>query len=192
MLKTERFVKVSIKSASKLRQWLKANHTQNESVWLVLYKKAFGKYYVPKINIIDELLCFGWIDGMARKATEHMYLLLVSPRRIEHWAESYKKRITVLKAENRMTEAGIKAVEQSKQNGTWNLMDDVDALLIPSDFAKCLKENPIALKNFDAFGNSSKRFMLRHIKIAKSSKTRQKRISQITQLALQNQKLPGS
>ena len=192
MVKNERFIQVEIKSTDELREWLQLNHTQKVSVWLVLYKKSYGKYYVPKQDIIDELLCFGWLDGMARKVNEDTYLLLVSSRRIEHWAESYKRRIRVLEAENKMADAGIKAVEQSKQNGSWNYMDDVDALIKPPDFIKCLEENPPAMENFDAFGASSKRYMLRYIKIAKTAKTRKSRINDITSLAKENKKLLGS
>ncbi len=192
MVKTERFIQVEVKSAGDLRQWLQENHAQKESIWLILYKKSFGRYYIPKLDIIDELLCFGWLDGMARKVDENKYLLLVSPRRIDHWAESFKKRITVLQAENRMAAAGIAAVERSKQNGGWQLMDDVDALTKPLDFVACLEEYPPAIANFDRFGASSKRFMLRYIKISKTALTRQKRILEIAKLAQQNEKLPGS
>jgi uncharacterized protein YdeI (YjbR/CyaY-like superfamily) len=192
MVKTENFIQVEITSATQLREWLEQNHTQKESIWLVLYKKSFGKYYFPKQDIIDELLCFGWIDGIARKVNDDTYLLMVSPRRIEHWAESYKRRIKILEAENRMSEAGIKAVQQSKENGSWHFMDDVDALIKPADFIKCLEEHPPALKNFDAFGASNKRFMLRYIKKAKTKETRAKYIVLIATLAAQNKKLPGS
>jgi uncharacterized protein YdeI (YjbR/CyaY-like superfamily) len=192
MVKTECFIQVEIKSTDELREWLQQNHTQKESVWLVLYKKSYGKYYISKQDIIDELLCFGWLDGMARKVNEDTYLLLVSPRRIEHWAESYKQRIKLLEAENRMSDAGIKAVEQSKQNGSWNYMDDVDALIKPQDFVKCLEEHPPAMANFDAFNASSKRNMLRYIKLAKTKETRAKNIELISTLAAQNKKLPGS
>jgi uncharacterized protein YdeI (YjbR/CyaY-like superfamily) len=71
-------------------------------------------------------------------------------------------------------------------------MDDVDALIKPSDFIEWLEENPPAMKCFDAFGVSSKRFMLRHIKIAKTESTRAKRINEITLLAKEGKRMPGS
>ena len=71
-------------------------------------------------------------------------------------------------------------------------MDDVDALIKPADFIKCLEENPPAMNCFDAFGSSIKRFIIRHIKIAKTADTRTKRIIEITLLAKQNKKLAGS
>jgi uncharacterized protein YdeI (YjbR/CyaY-like superfamily) len=71
-------------------------------------------------------------------------------------------------------------------------MDDVDKLIKPAEFLKCLEEHPPALQCFDAFGNASKRFMLRYIKIAKTPATRLKRINEIAVLAQKGEKLKGS
>jgi uncharacterized protein YdeI (YjbR/CyaY-like superfamily) len=87
-----------------------------------------------------------------------------------------------------MTEAGRASVLVSKRNGLWNFMDDVDTLIKPAGFAVSLLENPPVMNNFEAFGKSSKCFMLRFIKIAKTADTRAKRINEITLLAKQNKK----
>lgn len=192
MVKTENFVQVEITSANQLREWLQQNHTQKESIWLVTYKKEIKEKYVSTQEILDEILCFGWIDGIRRKLDEQKTMQLISPRQVQHWTKTYKDRFAKLEKEGRMTEAGRQAVLVSKQNGLWNFMNDVDALIKPPDFIKCLEENPPAMQCFDSFGASSKRFMLRHIKIAKTAETRVKRINEITLLAKQNKKLPGS
>jgi uncharacterized protein YdeI (YjbR/CyaY-like superfamily) len=192
MVKTENFVQVEVRSAIELRGWLQQNHTQKESIWLVTYKKEIKDKYVSVQEVLDELLCFGWIDGVRRKLDELKTMQLISPRQVQHWTKTYKDRFAKLEKEGRMTEAGRQSVLISKQNGLWNFMDDVDALVKPPDFIKCLEDNPPAIQFFDAFGASSKRFMLRHIKIAKTAFTRAKRINEITLLAKQNKKLPGS
>jgi uncharacterized protein YdeI (YjbR/CyaY-like superfamily) len=156
-----------------------------------LQKRGKRKVCFPQ-EILDEILCFGWMDGVRRKLDEQKTMQLISPRQVQHWTKTYKDRFAKLEKEGRMTDAGKQSVLVSKQNGLWNFMDDVDALIKPSDFIKCLEENPPAMNYFDAFGASSKRFMLRHIKIAKTTDTRIKRITEITLLAKQNKKLPGS
>jgi uncharacterized protein YdeI (YjbR/CyaY-like superfamily) len=192
MVKTENFIQVEISSAIQLREWLQKNHTQKESIWLVTYKKEVKEKYVSTQEILDELLCFGWIDGVRRKLDEQKAMQLISSRQVQHWTKTYKDRFAKLEKEGRMTDAGRAAVLVSKQNGLWNFMDDVDALIKPQDFIKCLEETPPAMKHFDAFGAASKRFMLRHIKIAKTAATRAKRILEISLLAKENKKLPGS
>ncbi len=191
MIKTENFIQVEIKERKALRNWLLKNYAQKESIWLIVYKKEFGIYYIPKQEIIDELLCFGWLDGIVRKIDADKYLLLISPRRIEHWSDTYKRRIPILEKANLMMPSGIQAVTASKQNGLWDFMNDVDALIKPFDFETCLKTMPDALTNFNAFGASSQRFTLRWIKLAKTEATRTKRIKQAATLANQNKKIPG-
>jgi uncharacterized protein YdeI (YjbR/CyaY-like superfamily) len=192
MVKTENFVKVEVSSVSELRNWLTINHTQKESVWLVTFKKQIPDKYVSIPEVLDELLCFGWIDGIRRKLDETRTMQLISSRQVQHWTKTYKDRFQKLDREGRMTDAGRDAVLLSKKNGLWDFMEDVDKLIKPKDFLNSLEENPPALQNFDGFGNSSKRFMLRYIKIAKTPETRAKRINHITTLAKQNIKLPGS
>ncbi|MDZ7605733.1 MAG: YdeI/OmpD-associated family protein [Cyclobacteriaceae bacterium] len=192
MVKSENFIQVEISSAIQLREWLKQNHNQKDSIWLVTFKNEIKEKYVSTQEILDEILCFGWIDGVRRKLDEKRTMQLISPRKVQHWTKTYKDRFAKLEKEGRVTDAGREAVLVSKRNGLWNFMDDVDALIKPPDFIKCLNENPPAMNCFDAFGASSKRFMLRHIKIAKTADTRAKRITEITLLAKQNKKLPGS
>lgn len=192
MVKTENFKQIEICSPAQLREWLLQNHTQKESIWLVTFKKEHKEKYVSTQAILDEILCFGWIDGIRRKLDEQKTMQLISPRQVQHWTKTYKDRFVKLEKEGRMTDAGREAVLVSKRNGLWNFMDDVDALIKPPDFIKCLEENPPAMNCFDGFGASSKRFMLRYIKIAKTADTRAKRMNEITLLAKQNKKLPGS
>ncbi len=192
MVKTENFIQVEVSSPQQLRDWLAKNHTQKESIWLVTYKKEVEDKYVSTSQVLDELLCFGWIDGIKRKLDEERTMQLISPRQVQHWTKTYKDRFAKLEKEGQMTDAGRICALESKRVGLWDFMDDVDALIKPEDFTKSLEEYPSALVNFDAFSSSSKRFMLRYIKIAKTLQTRAKRIKQISELASKNIKLPGS
>ena len=63
MIKAENFNKIEITSQEELRTWLMKNHMQTESVWLVTYKKSVPDKYVSRWDVLDELICFGWIDG---------------------------------------------------------------------------------------------------------------------------------
>jgi uncharacterized protein YdeI (YjbR/CyaY-like superfamily) len=192
MVKTENFKQVEVSSAVELRAWLTENHSQKESIWLVTFKKEIKGKYVSTEEILDEILCFGWIDGIRRKVDDQKTMQLIAPRQVQHWTKTYKDRFAKLEKLGLVTDAGRVAVELSKKNGLWDFMNDVDALIKPADFIKCLLENEPAMDNFDAFGAASKRFMLRYIKIAKTETTRSKRIKDISILAKKGEKLPGS
>ncbi|MEM6631195.1 MAG: YdeI/OmpD-associated family protein [Bacteroidota bacterium] len=192
MTKTENFEQVEVSSSEQLRSWLEKNHQQKESIWLVTYKKHVSGKYVSVSEILDEILCYGWIDGVRRKVDADRTMQLIAPRKAQHWAKTYKERAAKLEAEGRMHAAGRAAIEQSKQSGLWNFMDDVDALIKPKDLVEALEKYPTALKNFDNFPDASKRFVLRWIKLAKKADTRAKRIEQTASLAAQNKRIPGS
>jgi len=191
MIKTENFQKVEVKSTQELREWLEENYSQKESIWLVTYKKHRGDKYVSVQDILDEVLCFGWVDGIRRKLDEDRTMQMISPRQAQHWTKSYKDRAAKLIEERRMHPAGLEAIAESKRNGLWNFMDDVDALITPEDLVEALDVRPSARENFEAFNPSSKRNILRWIKLAKTPKTRAKRIQETAILAAQNKKIPG-
>jgi uncharacterized protein YdeI (YjbR/CyaY-like superfamily) len=192
MIKTENFIQVEVKSSSELREWLLMNHTQKESIWLVTYKKEITEKYVSVQEVLDQLLCFGWIDGIRRKLDQKRTMQLISPRKVEHWSQTYKLRFAKLEELGLIHQSGFNAVETSKKAGLWNFMDDVDNLIIPNDLQEALAINNEAKLFFDAINASSKRFVLRWIKLAKTDKTRVSRIEQIVQLSSKGEKLKGS
>lgn len=192
MLKTENFKMVEVGSTQDLRKWLLENHHQKESVWLVTYKKSTPDKYISTSEVLDELLCFGWIDGIRRKLDDDKTMQLISPRKAEHWSKTYKDRAINLIESNKMHESGYISIEASKQSGLWNFMDDVDQLIIPNDLQLELEKSDGASKFFHAINASSKRFVLRYIKLAKTDKTRTKRILEIALLSSKGEKLKGS
>lgn len=192
MIQTENFQKVEVSSTQELRVWLEHHHTQKESVWLVSFKKTVPDKYLSTSQVLDELLCFGWIDGIRKKLDEHKTMQLISPRKVEHWAKSYKDRAAKLIEEGKMKEAGFRSIELSKDNGLWVFMEDVDNLVVPEDLQKALQKYDGATEFFYAINDSSKRFVLRYIKLAKTEKTRVSRIEQIVALASKGEKLKGS
>jgi uncharacterized protein YdeI (YjbR/CyaY-like superfamily) len=192
MLKTENFEKVEVTSTDELRQWLINNHNQHQSVWLVTYKSIVPEKYLSTADVLDELLCFGWIDGIRRKLDDTKTMQLISPRRVEHWSKTYKERANKLIELGKMEEAGFASIESSKQNGLWDFLNDVDNLIIPSDLSSALKGTDGAFEFFNAINPSSKRFVLRWLKLAKTSKTRGSRISQLVELSAKGEKLKGS
>lgn len=192
MISTDHFEKVEVASAQELRSWLTDNHAKSDTIWLVTFKKNVPDKYVSTSEVLDELLCFGWIDGIRRKLDDNRTMQLIAPRKAEHWAKTYKDRATRLIAEGKMQEAGLQAIQRSKQNGLWDFMDDVDKLIVPADLQEALAKLEGATAFFQTINASSKRFVLRWIKLAKTAKTRTARIQQIAELSAKGEKLKGS
>ena len=192
MVATDKFVQVAVESQEELRAWLMTHHSQAESVWLVTFKKSLPEKYVDRWAVLDELICFGWIDGMRRKLNEDQTMQLIAPRKVQHWSQSYKTRAEKLIEEGRMHESGLRSIEAGKASGLWNFMDDVDRLEIPEDLRRALDAKPGALAFFEGTNASSKRNALRWVKLAKTEATRTKRILELARLSTNGEKLPGS
>jgi uncharacterized protein YdeI (YjbR/CyaY-like superfamily) len=192
VLKTENFEKVEVTSTDELRQWLINNHKQHQSVWLVTYKSIVPEKNLSTADVLDELLCFGWVDGIRRKLDDTKTMQLISPRRVEPWSKTYKERANKLIELGKMEETGFASIESSKQNGLWDFLNDVDNLIIPSDLSSALKGTDGAFEFFNAINPSSKRFVLRWLKLAKTNKTRTSRIEQLVALSAKGEKLKGS
>ncbi|MEM9261969.1 MAG: hypothetical protein AAGA22_00175 [Pseudomonadota bacterium] len=105
-----------IDSAEPLRTWLLDNHKTEDSVWLVTFKKSVPDKYVSSGEVLDELIAFGWIDGIRRKLDDHRTMQLISPRKSQHWSQTYKDRAEKLEQDGRMHKAGRDAIKRSKQS----------------------------------------------------------------------------
>jgi len=56
-----------------LRAWLEEHHATESEMWIGYYKKGSGKRSLTWSQVIDEVLCFGWIDGKTQRIDEHRY-----------------------------------------------------------------------------------------------------------------------
>ncbi|MEM9852683.1 MAG: YdeI/OmpD-associated family protein [Pseudomonadota bacterium] len=186
MIETEQFEQVEVASAAELRAWLEANHGQDASVWLVTYLAAVPEKYVSRDAVLDELVAYGWIDGIRRKVDAERTMQMISPRKAEYWAQSYKDRAAQLEAKGRMAAPGRASVERGKASGLWDFMADVDALIVPDDFATALED---AGADFEGFAPSYRRNVLRWIKLAKTAPTRAKRIAKAAETAARGEKM---
>jgi uncharacterized protein YdeI (YjbR/CyaY-like superfamily) len=190
MIETDRFAKVEVSSVTELQKWLAAHHGQADSVWLVTCRKHLPARYISTSEVLDALLCYGWIDGIRRKLDEDRTMQLVSPRRQQIWAQTYKDRVARLIADGRMAAAGLAAIEKSQRDGLWDAMADVDALVVPSDMQAALDALPAAAAHFAAAAPSYRRNVLRWIKSARTSPTRGKRTRMVAEYSARGAKIP--
>lgn len=171
------------------RTWLEQNHATEKSVWLIIFKKETGKPSVYYSEAVDEALCFGWIDSKANARDAESYYQFFARRSPKsNWSRVNKEKVERLNAQNRIAEAGLKAIELAKQNGTWTALDDVENLTIPEDLQAAFEKNNPAFENWNKFARSAKRGILEWILNAKKMETRQKRIDETVRLAADNLK----
>ena len=81
------------------RSWLAEHHATSDGVWLVSWRRQSGRSGPTYEEVVQEALCFGWIDGKAATLDDDRTMMWVSPRkRGSGWARSNKLRIERLLA----------------------------------------------------------------------------------------------
>lgn len=103
---------LSFKHRNELRQWFFENHCTQRECWVVSYRKNRPKWdALPYLDIVEEALCFGWIDSTCKKLPDGRLAQRLSPRRKRsHWTELNKQRCQDLERRGLMTPAGHAAI----------------------------------------------------------------------------------
>ena len=178
---------VQVESRADWRRWLAANHDRPMGIWLVTFKKHCGDRYVAYNDVVEEALCFGWIDSLPRRLDDDRTMLWLAPRQPgSGWSKLNKDRVERLIAAGQMAASGLAAIAAAQADGSWQALDGVEALEIPPDLATALAAYGAAAANFDAFPRSAKRGILEWIANAKRPATRARRIEETARLAQDN------
>ena len=172
--------KVVAQDASAWRAWLEANHATSKGAWLVRPRPGSDLDLIGYEEAIRQALCFGWIDGPVRSFDEQTGGLWFAPRRgSSGWAATNKARLEILEREGLMADAGMRAVELAKANGSWTILDNAEALREPDDLAAALEATPDARAKWDAFPPSSRKFGIAAVDAARRPETRAARVAKI-------------
>jgi uncharacterized protein YdeI (YjbR/CyaY-like superfamily) len=169
------------------RAWLEQNHARTEGIWFVSYKKSAGRPRVTYEDAVEEALCFGWIDSKGGTVDEERTMLWMAPRKPgSGWSRPNKIRLERLMADGRMARPGLEKLEAAKQDGSWTLLDAVEAMEVPDDLEQALASYPDAARHFAAFPPSARKVILQWITLAKKPETRAARIAEAARAANEN------
>ncbi|MBL7944454.1 MAG: hypothetical protein JNN32_00210, partial [Flavobacteriales bacterium] len=109
---------VEVTSRAQWRAWLKKHHTRTTGIWLVTYKKHVTGKYLSFPDLVQEALCFGWIDSLPRKLDADRTMHYLSPRKPKSmWSAVNKRHVEELVAKGLMTAAGLRKIEAAKADG---------------------------------------------------------------------------
>lgn len=93
-------------SRSDWRLWLEKNHEITKEQWLVMDKRVDG-FSLSYLDAVEEAICFGWIDGIAKRISDFEIAQRFTPRRPRsNWTELNKERARRLTRLGLMTEVG--------------------------------------------------------------------------------------
>lgn len=185
------YEQVTVLDRAELRAWLEVNAERTEGIWLVTYKRSSGRPAPTYDEIVEEALCFGWIDSTVRGLDDERAMLLFTPRKpVSTWSAVNKRRLETLLPSGRMTERGLRAIEVAKANGSWELLDAVERMEVPDDLAQALQAAG-ARAAWDGFPPGARKQMLWQVVSAKREPTRRARIEKIVSEAEEGRRAWG-
>lgn len=171
------------------RAWLADNHASSGGLWVATYKKSSGRQTITYDDLVEEALCFGWIDSKPNRLDDDRSLLWLAPRNAKSaWSRPNKERVERMLAAGLMAEAGLRMVELAKESGTWTMLDEVEDLVVPDDLATAFARYAGSRQQWDSFSRSSRRGILEWIVQAKKPETRAARVEETARLAASGEK----
>ncbi|MFE3997343.1 YdeI family protein [Nocardioides sp. YIM B13467] len=162
------------------RAWLEEHHADTPAVWLVLTKKGGTLTTLTWQTALDEALCFGWIDGQARRRDEQSSFQRFTPRGPKsRWSLRNVEHIDRLEREGRMTAAGRIAVDAAKADGRWEAAYAGPATAeTPPDLLAAIAAVPEAQAMYDVLTSQNRYALYHRITSLKTEAARARRIEE--------------
>ena len=108
---------MTFKGRKALRRWLEEHHQSERECWVASYRsKQPMPDALPYLDVVEEALCFGWIDSTVKKMEDGRLAQRISPRRKNsHWTELNILRCQELERKGLMTDAGRAAMPKNRE-----------------------------------------------------------------------------
>lgn len=164
--------------------WLLEHHTSSPGVWLVLHKQGGAVTSLTYTDAVEEALCFGWINGQAKKRDDETYLQRMTPRGARSaWSARNVERVARLEREGRMQEAGRAAVDAAKADGRWDRAYEGPATATVSpDLAHAVAANPEAQAMFEVLTSTNRYALIHRLGAVKRAETRERKIREFVEM----------
>jgi uncharacterized protein YdeI (YjbR/CyaY-like superfamily) len=163
------------------RNWLTGNADRQHGLWIVYRKKSSELEGPIYEDLVEEALCFGWIDSKVQRLDGDRRMQWFSPRRRGGlWSSLNKERVQRLREQGLMTTEGQRVIDEAIADGSWSQADEVDALVVPQDLTAAFEATPGAGEAYQALSDSVKRQHLWWIHSARRASTRSSRIEELT------------
>lgn len=158
------------------RAWLEANHQSKKEIWLRNFHKKSGVPNISYDEAVEEALCFGWIDGIAKSFDENSAVQRYTPRRAKSFlSELNRQRIFKMIRKGQMTEAGMAPIRHLLGN-------ENDPLVMPDDLLQTLQSDPQLWANFQQFPLNYQKLRIGFI--LENSKVREQRLAYFVKMTL--------
>lgn len=178
-------------SPARLRAWFERNHDKVRELWIGYYKKASGKGGVTYPQALDEALCYGWIDGVARSIDETTYCQRFTPRTARsYWSNVNIAKAKALLAAGRMMPAGLTAFERRDEKAAARYSFEAANPAFDTAREQRFRRNRKAWTYFSARPPGYRRTMTFWVMSAKRDTTRDQRLATLIEYSARQEPIP--
>jgi uncharacterized protein YdeI (YjbR/CyaY-like superfamily) len=179
-------------TADELRAWFEQHHETAPELFVGYWKKGTGGTGVSHPEAIEQALCFGWIDSIARRLDDRRYQVRFTPRRKGSvWSAVNVAKIAELTGLGLMHPAGLRAFELRKpdQVGVYSY-EQPEAVQFDDRQTGLIQANPAAWEWFSRQTPAYRRSATHWVITAKRPETRERRLSQLIADSAAGRKVP--
>ena len=182
---------IFFENPAQLRAWFEKNHETAGELWLGYHRKRTGRPSVTWQEVVDQELCFGWIDSVRYSLDDDRSAQRITPRRKGSvWSAINIKRFGELEAMGLVHPAGLAAFEKrdearSRIYSYENRSRGFDAAR-EAEFRK----HKLAWTFFEAQPPSYRKTASFWVMSAKRDETRERRLSALIERSHNHERLP--
>lgn len=172
---------MTVTRTEELEAWLEDHHADRPGVWLRIAKKDKGGTSLTNPEILDCMLCFGWIDGQRKGGDGAYYLQKYTPRRSRSlWSQVNVRKVAVLTSAGRMREPGLAEVRAAQADGRWESAYPSQAeATVPDDLAAALAADDAARAFYEGLGRTDQYLVIMRLWQARTEKGRAQRLARM-------------
>lgn len=162
-----------------LREWLEEHHATETELWVGLRKKHVAGG-VTWVEAVDEVLCYGWIDGVTHTVDANGYTSRITPRTPRSiWSAVNLKRIEELIALDLVRPAGLKAYRERDITRAGLYAFEQESVAFDDDQAAAFAANEAAWTWFQSQPPGYRRQATWWVISAKRPETRTRRLAHL-------------
>ncbi len=163
-----------------LRKWLEQNHDTATELIVGLLKKGSGKENISWPEIVDQVLCFGWIDGKGKSIDNERWCIRITPRKPSSiWSAVNIKKMETLTQAGLMRPEGLAAFEKRKEEKSRIYSHESQAKSLAPEYEKTFKANKKAWEFWSAQPPGYRKTVIHIIMTAKQEKTQISRLESV-------------
>ncbi|TMD97768.1 MAG: bacteriocin-protection protein [Chloroflexi bacterium] len=178
-------------TAADLRAWFEANHASATELWVGYHRKRTGRPSVSWQDVVDQELCFGWIDSVRYSLGDDSSAQRITPRRKGSvWSAINIKRFEELEEMSLVHPSGRAAFAKRDESRSRIYSYENRSRGFDAATAAAFRKRKAAWKFFEAQPPSYRATAAFWVMSAKREETRQRRLALLTEHSTKGQRLP--